>query len=334
MTRAECWCRGRNNGEPIRACLLCGGKGYVDTPDPDPDECSICGMRPTTDSAGLVVRHSPQCPRSPSDPPAIDPTPPVVEAPSGSMFDESMEAALEAQASQAIDPVAAAEAPHASGGAVRVTDAEPSVPPEPAERPTAAVEVDEGPGATPGSFERGMAGSARSASGWTDEQKVAVRVAVRYAARMNAEFTTDEVWERLWSIDPDFPVTKGMAGILTSMTEHEYGTEMVGPGAGSGLTKAGRPATMRRTGRTRKPQREDVNNGQRLAVYESLVFDSGLCPRSLAGPVPPEPIERSRAHIAPGDEVLIRCSACMQAVPLAVYAGVPFLSEHRAAVPA
>lgn len=342
MTRTECWCK-RKNIDPIPNCMMCRGKGYVDTPDTDPSACGICGMVPTRDDRGITVRHSPQCPKAATDVPTVsEPVP--VEAPS-----EPLD----------FDTVAEAEAPFASGGAA-VPPSTPEVAavvgpaieaaaefeealngvnavlsgPEPTQ---AAEERDEAPGSTPGSFAAGMDGSARSADRWSDEQKVAVRVAIRYAALMNAEFTTDEVWARLWSIDPDFPVTKGMAGILSSMCEDDGGTDpaaLRGPGGGSGLTKAGKPATMRRTGRTRKPQREDVNHAQRLAIYESLVHDPSLCPQSLRGPIPAHIVGQSDRHRKPGDALLIRCSVCMALVDVVIYDRRPYLATHPAAVAA
>jgi len=282
----ECWCKGA-----IPSCMLCGGHGRVAVDERHPDACGICDTVPAVDDDGVLVSHSPQCPRASRD---------VV-------------------AESAPAPAEATPEPMGLAQDVDVTAEPVARPLSGPERPQ-PVETDVPPAGTPGSFERGMAGSRHAAATWTDEQKEDVRLATRYAARMYAQFTTDEVWQRLWDVDPDFPVSKGIGATMGVYMEDQYG---------SGLTKSGREALFRSTGTTRKPQREDVNASQRLAVWESLAYDPGLCPRSLAGPVPDDVMEAARRGLPLGGEPLVRCSICGQRVPLILRRWVPFLSEHR-----
>lgn len=116
-------------------------------------------------------------------------------------------------------------------------------------------------------FERGMEGSDRAAAKWTPEEVAAVDDAIAAVARrrraeadeladligepravIEGTFTTADVWAELGE---GFPVTKGIAGRLTSAKS-------------AGIIES--------TGRTTRPP-EDApgpNNGQRLTVWRAL----------------------------------------------------------------
>jgi hypothetical protein len=99
-------------------------------------------------------------------------------------------------------------------------------------------------------FGQGMRASHGAGSRWTDTQKAQVDLAIEWVATTNDEFTTDDVWRRLWTrYGDDFPVTKGIAGRLN---------------------KAAREGRIRTTGRVRFAQRGgEHDHRQRLSVWQA-----------------------------------------------------------------
>ena len=92
-----------------------------------------------------------------------------------------------------------------------------------------------------------MAGSAKAARKWTDEQIAQVDRAIRRAAYFMPRWTVDDVWEQL---PADFPVNKGI---------------------GARLNKAARAGMIRATDRTKISTRTNEHgHGQRLTVWETI----------------------------------------------------------------
>jgi hypothetical protein len=99
----------------------------------------------------------------------------------------------------------------------------------------------------PTPFERGMAGSAKAARKWTDDQIAQVDRAIRRVAYFMPRWTVDDVWQQL---PADFPVNKGI---------------------GARLNKAARAGMIRATDRTQISKRTNEHgHGQRLTVWETI----------------------------------------------------------------
>lgn len=102
----------------------------------------------------------------------------------------------------------------------------------------------------PTPFDRGMAGSARAARRWTDDEQRAVDAAIEAVARTHEQFTSDDVWRHLGD---GFLVTKGMA---------------------SRLKAAKNRRVIASTGETRIAARGgDHDKGQRLSLWRSLIHE-------------------------------------------------------------